>query len=598
MRRTLLAPPILGAVFAGAMLAACCAAARAADVLVEAEGFADLGGWVLDQQFMDVMGSPYLLAHGLGRPVAPARTQVDFPAPGEWRMWVRTKDWVPSHHPGTFKVIVDGVPAAAVFGNKGKGWIWQDGGKVEIRGKKAWVELADLTGFDGRCDAILFTQDDTFVPPAEADEAQDAWRRKLLGLPATPPSAGEFDVVVVGGGIAGTAAAVSAARLGCKVALVHDRPVLGGNASQEIRVHTGGLGGNIVNEVSANYSAPAGADPHPTLALDKRREDVVSAEKNVTQFLGWHAFRVTAKAKHIESVDARNTRTNEERRLAAPVFIDCTGDGSIGAWAGAEFRVGREAQAEHNEPTAPEKADKMTLGTSLMWGSREADRETAFPPVPWATEVSKDLAATSGDWTWEYGHYLDTIRDAEEIRDHLLRAIYGAFSTAKATDPQKYAKTELAFVPYVAGKRESRRILGDYVLTEGDIVSTRQFPDGVATGSWSIDLHYPKNYDFRTYAQMNRVKPYPIPFRCLYSKDVDNLMMAGRDISETHVALGSTRVMNTGGQMGVAVGAAAYLCTKHGTTPRGVYEKHLEELLELVKSGPGAKDANVKLPSP
>ncbi|MBM4017440.1 MAG: FAD-dependent oxidoreductase [Planctomycetes bacterium] len=571
------------AVLAAVLAAAPAGAARAAEVLVEAESFAELGGWLVDAQFMDIMGSPYLLAHGLGKPVAPARTQVEFPDAGAYRLWVRTKDWVPPHHPGTFKVVIDGVPAG-VFGNHGKGWLWQDGGTVQIKGKKATIELVDLTGFDGRCDALFFTTDARAAPPAQPNEQMASWRRKLLGLPETPPSAGQFDLVVVGGGIAGTAAAVTAARLGCTVALVHDRPMLGGNASQEIRVHTGGAGGKVVDEVNANYNAAAAADPHPTVKFDERREKVVAAEKNIQEFLNWHVFRVQAQNKRIAGVDAQHTITGQQKRFAATVFLDSTGDGSVAAWAGAEFRMGREGRDEFGEKTAPEKPDKMTLGTSITWGTRETDRETAFPAVPWAKEVSKDLAASSGDWTWEYGHYLDTIQDAEEIRDHLLRAVYGSWSTAKnEKDTAKFARSELAWVAHVGGKRESRRIIGDYILTENDIVQTRQFPDGVATGTWSIDLHYPKGYDFRTYAQFGKVKPYPIPFRCLYSKDIENLMLAGRNISETHVALGSTRVMNTGGQMGVAVGAAAYLCKKHATTPRGVYQKHLPELLAIVK---------------
>jgi hypothetical protein len=563
-------------------------AARAADVLVEAESFTELGGWVVDQQFMDIMGSPYLLAHGLGKPVAPARTEVGFPEAGAWRLWVRTKDWVPSHHPGTFKVLVDGV-AAGVFGNQGKGWIWQDGGTVQIKGKKATIELVDMTGFEGRCDALYLTTDAKALPPDQPGPAMASWRRKLLGLPETPPSAGEFDVVVVGGGIAGTAAAITAARLGCTVALLQDRPVLGGNNSPEIRVHTGGVGGPIVNEINGAYGhKPENADwlkePSPPTLAAERRQKVVDDEKNIKQFLGWHAYAVQTKDKRIASVDARHIMTGQEKRFAAPIVIDCTGDGSVAAWAGAQWRMGREARDEFDESLAPEKADKMTLGTTLLWGTRQTDHDTTFPAVPWAKEVSKDLAAASGNWTWEYGHNLDTIQDAEEIRDYLLRAIYGAWSTAKnEKDTAKYSRAELAWVAYVGGKRESRRIIGDYILTQNDILQVKPFPDGVATGSWSIDLHYPKDYDFRTYAQFTKTKPYPIPYRCLYSKDIENLMMAGRNISVTHAALGSTRVMNTGGQMGVAVGAAAYLCKKHATTPRGVYQKHLAELLEIVK---------------
>ena len=163
--------------------------ALAAEVLVEAEGFADHGGWVLDPQFLDVMGSPYLLAHGLGKPVANPVTEVGFPETGSYRLWVRTKDWVTSHHPGRFKVIIDGQEVTTTLGDHGQGWVWQDGGKVEIARKRVKVELSDLTGFDGRCDALYFTTDIEFVPPREPDKQMAAWRRRILGLPDVPPSA-------------------------------------------------------------------------------------------------------------------------------------------------------------------------------------------------------------------------------------------------------------------------------------------------------------------------------------------------------------------------------------------------------------------------
>jgi len=575
--------------FLGAALLALATPTRSAEVLLEAEAFAHPGGWVIDQQFMDVMGSPYLLAHGLGRPVEPARTEVEFPEPGAYRLWVRTKDWVPEpeYAPGRFTVIVDGKPVDKVFGTERPEWHWADGGTVRIDKRRVTVQLVDLTGFEGRCDALYLTTDPSVRPPAEPGPEMDTWRRRLLGLPEVPPSAGEFDVVVVGGGIAGTSAAIAAARLGCQVALVQDRPVLGGNASSEIRVHTGGdPGQHIVPEINAPYNARAGAEPHPAVRFDQRRHAVVRAEKNIHLFLNTHVFRVQTEGGRITSADGRDIRTGKELRFAAPVFIDCTGDGWVGYWAGAEYRVGREARDEFGESIAPEKADRMVLGTSLMWGTRKADHPVPFPELPWAKAVAKDMEAVGGNWTWEYGHYLDTIRDAEQIRDYLLRAIYGAFSNAKnGSNQARYANLELAHVPYVAGKRESRRLIGDYILTQNDIQACRPFPDAVARGSWSIDLHYPKNYGkypFRTYAAFNRVKPYPIPFRCLYSRNIENLMMAGRCISVTHVALGSVRVMNTGGQMGVATGAAAFLCKKYKTTPRGVYRDHLEELLDII----------------
>jgi hypothetical protein len=192
------------------------AAGRSADLLVEAEGFSDLGGWSVDQQFMDQMGSPFLLAHGLGRPVAPAKTTVDVAVRGTYRLWVRTRDWVSPHGPGRFVVKVAGKSSCEL--GKGPGeWGWRDGGEFELEAGKCPVEIVDLTGFDGRVDALYLT---TGNPPEAS--APRAWRERLLGFPATPPLRGDFDLVVVGGGMAGMCASVAAAREGLRVALVHD----------------------------------------------------------------------------------------------------------------------------------------------------------------------------------------------------------------------------------------------------------------------------------------------------------------------------------------------------------------------------------------
>jgi hypothetical protein len=527
----------------------------AAEVLVEAEGFADHGGWVLDPQFLDMMGSPYLLAHGLGKPVANAVSEVEFPENGTYRLWVRTKDWVPSHHPGRFKVIVDGREAPVIFGDHGQGWGWQDGGKIEIARKQVKIELKDLTGFDGRCDALFFTTDMEFSPPNNADEKAAAWRRRLLGLPEVPPSAGQFDVVVVGGGIAGCSAALTAARLGLQVAFIQNRPVLGGNASPEIGITVRGQNRSVVSEV-------AGAD----------REKVIRAETNIQLFLGWHTFRAQTTGNRIESVDAKHLATNKELRFSAPIFIDCTGTGSVGFLAGAEYRLGREAKSEFNESLAPDNADKLHHGNTVVFSTRMADRPTSFPDVPWATAVSKDYADLGGQVThdhdnegglthfWEYGQRLDPFQDAEEIRDHLFCAIYGTFATAKRLNPEKYANLELERVGHVPAGGESRRLMGDYILTENDVRSGKVFLP---------------------------VPLFTVPFRCLYSKNVENLLMAGKHISVSHIAGSATKMMLNGGQTGVATGAAAFLCKKHGATPRDVGQRHIKELQEiLLEQGP------------
>jgi FAD dependent oxidoreductase len=226
----------------------------AACVLLESEGFENYGGWVLDQQFMDQMGSPFLLAHGLGDPVRDASTTARFPERGRYRVWVRNRDWVaPWNAPGApdrFQLLVNGQPLDTLFGTQGSEWHWQDGGTVEV-GATASVALHDLTGFEGRCDAILFCQDLRFRPPNQPGQLAD-FRRHCRGLPEQPEDAGSFDLVVTGGGIAGTCAAVAAARLRLAVALIQDRPVLGGNGSSEVRVWPEGY-------TNQRHSSPANA---------------------------------------------------------------------------------------------------------------------------------------------------------------------------------------------------------------------------------------------------------------------------------------------------------------------------------------------------
>ncbi|HID22726.1 MAG TPA: FAD-dependent oxidoreductase, partial [Planctomycetaceae bacterium] len=228
----------------GVIMAALVGIAAGESLLIEAESFRDHGGWKLDTQFVDIMGSPYLLAHGLGRPVADAVTEITVPRPGTYRVFVRTKDWVARWkapgQPGRFQLLINGKPLPETFGTKGAEWFWHDGGTVELTDTQVTLRLHDLTGFDGRCDAILLTTDRDFVPPNDT-EVLPRWRRELLGLPEKPVEKTGYDLVVIGGGYSGLGAAISAARMGCKVSLIQDRPVLGGNGSSEVRVWAQGL---------------------------------------------------------------------------------------------------------------------------------------------------------------------------------------------------------------------------------------------------------------------------------------------------------------------------------------------------------------------
>lgn len=601
-------------------------------VLVEAESFTERGGWMIDQQAMDEMGSPFVLAHGLGVPVEDATTIVTFPAAGTYRVWVRTRDWVAPWKapgaPGKFQVLVGGKPLETVFGTEGAEWHWQDGGLVQITGPSVAVALHDLTGFDGRCDALVFAADPQFTPP-NSDPAMLAFRRKMLGLPATPPDAGSYDLVVVGGGMAGACAAVSAARLGLQVALIHDRPVLGGNNSSEVRVGLSGkinqapypALGNLVEEMGPiGYYHFLEAKRHPDrpesqriLALDPNKsihnagpasnyEDdkklrVVQAEKNLHLFLNLHAFHVEKTGDRITAVIARNIETSRELRFPARWFVDCTGDGTIGFLAGADFRIGRESRQETGEPLAPEQPDRLVMGTSVQWDSVEDSSPASFPECPWAVAFNERTCQrlVKGDWDWETGMTKDQVRQIEAIRDHALRATFGNWAYLKnhSADKAKYANRRLAWVAYIGGKREWRRLLGDVILGQQDIEDARPYPDASVTTTWGLDLHYPspansKDFpgeEFRSIARSKTIKPYAIPYRCLYSRNLPNLFMAGRNISVTHVALGTIRVQKTTGMMGEVVGMAASLCKKHATDPRGVYADHLAELQALMTHG-------------
>ncbi len=575
-------------------------------VLIEAENFTNKGGWVVDQQFMDLMGSPYLMAHGMGVPVEDAVTEVLFPATGEYRVFVRTYNWTspwhPGEGPGKFFLLVNNQPVGVALGTRGSEWFWQEAGTVDIRDRSAIVSLRDMTGFNGRCDAVFFTMDDV-VPPNEP-EALKAFRREYSALPEKPSDAGSFDFVVVGGGIAGTSAAVSAARLGLKVALIQDRPVLGGNNSSEVRVHLGGrinvdpypALGNVVREIGPSLGGNARPAGHYE---DHKILGVVLAEENISLFLNYRAFDVRKEGSVITSVIARHTETGEELSFSAPLFADCTGDGTIGYLAGADYSMGREGRDEFGEETAPETGDRMTMGSSVQWYSVETSSPSSFPGFRHGIDFNELNAqkVTMGEWTWETGMNLNQVYDFELIRDYGLLVIYSNWSFMKnhSSVKEDYTNRRLEWVAYVAGKRESRRLLGDHILTENDIRDHVIYPDASAPTTWSIDLHYPdpentKHFpgqEFKSIAVHQNIHPYPIPYRCFYSRNIDNLFMAGRNISVTHVALGTVRVMRTTGMMGEVVGMAASLCRNHNTSPRGVYKKYLEELRGMMEAGVG-----------
>lgn len=402
------------------------------------------------------------------------------------------------------------------------------------------------------------------------------------------------DLVVVGGGMAGTCCAITAARQGLKVVLVHDRPVLGGNASSEVRLwvlgatsHMGSSNrwareGGVHDEILVeNFHRNADANP---LIFDALLLEKVILEPNITLLLNTAAYEVlkpSTDPDRIECVTAFCSQNSTRYVLRAPLFADCSGDGIVGFLAGAAFRMGAEKREEFNESFAPSEAYGELLGHSMYFYSKDVGYPVTFVPPSFALKnVPHKIprfrafnASTHGCQLWwiEYGGRLDTVHDTEAIKWELWKVVYGVWDYIKNSgDHPDAANRTLEWVGVIPGKRESRRFEGDYMLTQDDVINRPSHHDAVAYGGWSIDLH-PADGVFSERPGSNHRHSrgvYTIPLRCLYSRNISNLFLAGRIMSSSHVAFGSTRVMGTGAHCGQAVGVAAAVCRERAILPR------------------------------
>ncbi len=594
----------------------------------EAEQFQNTAGWSNDSQFVDFMGSPYLLAAGLGKPVADASTTANIPKTGKYRLWARCKDWFPTHSPGQFQITVAGKTSPVTFGKaESDTWQWVDGGTFDLLTGDVEIRLHDLAGWWARCDAIVLAQE-SFIP---ANDLQNLARQRLeyLRSSAAISDMAPYDVVVVGGGLAGCAAAVSAASHGCNVAFIQDRPVLGGNSSSEIQVpvmgHCTWWSFNKYDPDVTGLIEQFYPELHQT-GRSKQIEAIVRRQDNIDLFLNTRATGVEMQNQNrIQSVLALDVNAGRRMRFTAPLFIDCTGHGWIGYYAGAEYRQGQESRAEFNESLAPIMPGKKTMGNNLYHAEfRTHNQPVAFECPKWAYLWTKpedfepldsnprieevvrpknfdrpsrgrgrqpnpdDInGATYHTWWVEYGGILDTITDAEEIRDELFRISIGLWNYAKNHNPQTTQKNknrEMIWLNYVCGVRESRRLIGDYIMSQREYDRQTVHKDIIAFTDWGIDVHHPQGFwvEGNDCIHVYGNRRVGIPYRCLYSKNIDNLLMAGRCISVTHIALGGTRIMRTVCMTGQAAGTAAALAHQHGTSPRGVHRSHVHQLQQLL----------------
>ena len=565
-------------------------------LMLSTAAFPEVGGWIRDSEFILTMGGVYLLAHGLGYPVEDASTCFDCLEAGDYHVWAYTFNWVaPWHedmHPGEFEIHI-GSQKSNVLGVKTSSWGWEDAGVMHIAKGINTLRIHDLTGFEGRVAYIYITKSDEKLPSG-AREVMDFYISKVI----TDKSEATYDFIAIGGGFAGMCSSLAAARGGLKTALVQDRPMVGGNNSSEIRVWLGGGTnydpfpglGNIVGEFEQKEIGHYGPVNKAHLYEDERKMEIIRTQQGLDSYMEHCLIDVDMDGDLICSVLLLDYRNEKLVRLSAPLFVDATGDGNLGAMAGADFEVTTNGH----------------MGLSNLWHIEKVDGARPFPHCPWAIDLSDVTFPGRGDhtdfyghkgmeslgcWFWESGMTEDPIEKAEYARDLNFRAMYGAWDAIRNVDGD-YQDHELTFAAAIAGKRESRRLLGDLVLTKADF--KYKFPDACAATTWNFDVHYPHKDYYEAFREGDAFitmdcrelvdYPYFLPYRILYSRNIRNMFMAGRDVSVSHDASGTARVMRTAGIMGEVVGYAARLCHEHGCLPRDIYTDHLEELLETLRS--------------
>ncbi len=571
-------------------------------IWLDANDFKTYGGWQTETQFVKEMGQPYLIANHIpGVPVENADTDFSVKTEGYYRIFVRTKNWRLPYAPGQFKVAVDNSELENTCGKMpSPDWYWEIAGDVYLKAGNHKLELCDKTGWLSRCATVIITNDFDYTPSPEINRLLKQ-RAQAKNIDTKIKDLGNWDFVVVGAGPGGVPAAISAARAGLKTALICARPYVGGNASEEGTIGFDGAGGKnpgnhetgIANEIKRYRE-------HYKTSWQKALEMLIEKEPLLTLYTNSMCTDAVSENNLITSVEITNTLTLEKSVISAPLFADCTGDGWLGYYAGAAYRVGREAKHQYNEEFAPESPDTLTmsgcntkthLGFQLLgFYMEEEPQKTEFkapewtPSFPEGTETQRyQKKPHSPEWWLENSNDYDDLWNQEYTRDTLAAINVGYFGWLKTTSPQKdeFANYSLKYLCLHNSKRENRRIIGDYVLTMTDIMDGKKFEDVISYHGWGIDVHHPKGIFSGKEGPFHlntEVPVSPIPYRCLYSKNIGNLFVASRCSSVSHLALGSTRVESTIATMGQAVGTAAAFCKKYNTLPRGIYESHIKEL--------------------
>ncbi|MBQ9071403.1 MAG: FAD-dependent oxidoreductase [Clostridia bacterium] len=576
---------------------------------IDAVDFDDYGGFILETQFIREMGQPYLMANGVGEAVSPAEASFTVKGGGTYRFFIRTKNWCAEHNPDGLVLEVDGMKSRHVCSEmRVNGWYFEIGADFILTPGKHTLKIYDTKGWFARFSCVVITNDYDFMPSREL-KALERQRNEIKGLALEVSDKGSFDLIVVGAGVGGIVAAITAARYGLKTALINDRPKLGGNAAEESNVVLEGAAHRGYHEMGVVFEIKNYKHAHNT-SWSSAFEKFTSQEENLEVFSDMLLIDAVTNNNSITEIFTLDTHSLAQYKFSADTFVDGTGDGWLGYYAGAAYRIGREAKFQHNESFAPDAADGNTMSGSATGVDTDVNKaifgylaeETAeavdFKAPDWAFKLPEGemlgrvpSRLERGEWWLEMPNDYDDLFENEYVRDSMLRMAVGYFDWMKNSwsEREKAKSFRLKSLGTYNAKRESRRLIGDYILTENDYVENQSYFDSISYCGWNIDVHHVCGIFSGVegkFTANKKIPITPIPFGTLYSKNINNLMMVGRCISATHIGLGPVRVQLTTGTMGQAVSTAAYLCKKYGKNPRAIRNEHIGELQQLlIKDG-------------
>jgi len=564
-------------------------------VMLEAEQFAHTGGWVTESAYIDEMGSSYLMAHGMGIPVEDAYTSVKFPYPGTWHLYARTYNWVSPWYageaPGVFRIAVGDILSDTIFGRKQGSWAWEYGGAFTVEDGSVEIRISDLSGFNGRVDALVFTTENNPHLPNDPAKLREL-REKSGAVPSNTYNEGTYDLVIPGRGIEAIAAALAASRSGLTVALLWDGPLPAlselftenDNSSEAAPGKPYPALGYLMNEIHAVNKMD---DEDEELSPSELFFQYIDSQDGLAFFPDLHVIEIQKEDGRISSLIALNTLSGEKHYFEGLLFADCTANSQLGTLAGLDKFYG-----EKNKDSIPEL---VAMGQSIGWSAERVEDSIAFPSCSWAIPFNSStyLPGSHSGKKWVAGFYPEKGRTEEEIRDYLLRAVYGNWAYLKHNEAEDYGCFVLDRMDQHTEILESSRIAGLYKLTRKDISEQKAFPDAFITISEPVRLYYPDSANsvnfpeepFISSVSTDSMVEFQLPYRVLCAKGIDNLYMAGSNISVSHYVSGAIRSDRTHCISGEVVGLAAALCLELNCTPEKLLDKYADELYGILKEG-------------